>query len=88
MVLIEPVKAEEVTKSGIVLLDTIDKEKKMEGKVIAVGPGKMLENGTRAAVEVKVGEVVIFEKWGGEEVKVDGAEMKLISADKILAVIE
>ena len=88
MVLIEPVKAEEVTKSGIVLPDTIDKEKKMEGKVIAVGPGKMLENGTRAAVEVKVGEVVIFEKWGGEEVKVDGAEMKLISADKILAVIE
>ena len=86
--LVKPVKEEEVTKSGIVLPDTVDKEKKMEGEVLAVGPGKILENGERAKMEVKVGDKVLFEKWGGEEVKMDGAEYKIVDAEKILAVLE
>jgi len=87
-VLVKPVKEEEVTKSGIVLPDTVDKEKKMEGEVLAVGPGKILENGERAKMEVKVGDKVLFEKWGGEEIKSDGVEYKIIDSDKILAILE
>lgn len=86
--LVKPVKEEEVTKSGIVLPDTVDKEKKMEGEVLAVGPGKILENGERAKMEVKVGDKVLFEKWGGEEIKSDGVEYKIIDSDKILAILE
>ncbi|KKP59358.1 MAG: 10 kDa chaperonin [Candidatus Magasanikbacteria bacterium GW2011_GWC2_34_16] len=87
-VIIKPVKEEEVTASGILLPETIDKEKKMEGEIVAVGPGKLLENGTIAKMEVKVGDKVIFEKWGGEEVKVGKEEYKILSAEKILAIIE
>lgn len=87
-VLVKPVKEEEVTKSGIVLPDTVDKEKKMEGEVLAVGPGKILDNGERAKMEVKVGDKVLFEKWGGEEVKSDGIEYKIIDSEKILAILE
>ncbi|OGH71703.1 MAG: co-chaperone GroES [Candidatus Magasanikbacteria bacterium RIFCSPLOWO2_01_FULL_43_20b] len=87
-VLVKPIKEEEVTKSGIVLPDTVDKEKKMEGEVVAVGPGKMLDSGERAKMEVKVGDKVIFEKWGGEEVKVEKEEYKILSAEKILAIVE
>lgn len=87
-VLVKPIKEEEVTKSGIVLPDTVDKEKKMEGEVVAVGPGKILDSGERAKMEVKVGDKIIFEKWGGEEVKVDKEEYKILSVEKILAVVE
>ncbi len=87
-VLVKPVKEEEVTKSGIVLPDTVDKEKKMEGEVLAVGPGKILDNGERAKMEVKVGDKVLFEKWGGEEVKMDGVEYKIVDGEKILAILE
>lgn len=87
-VLVKPIKEEEVTKSGIVLPDTVDKEKKMEGEVIAVGQGKILDNGERAKMEVKVGDKVIFEKWGGEEVKVGKEEYKILEQGKILAIIE
>lgn len=87
-VLVKPIKEKEVTASGIVLPDTVDKEKKMEGEVIAVGPGKLLKNGTRAAMEVSVGQKVLFKKWGGDEVEIDDAEYKIISADDILAVVE
>jgi len=87
-VLVKPIKEEEVTKSGIVLPDTVDKEKKMEGEVIAVGPGKILENGGRSVMQVQVGQHVLFKKWGGDEVKVDGEEYKIVSEDDILAIIE
>ena len=87
-VLVKPIKEEEVTKSGIVLPDTVDKEKKMEGEVVAVGPGKVLDSGERVKMEVKVGDKVIFEKWGGEEVKVEKEEYKILSAEKILAIVE
>ena len=87
-VLVKPVKEEEVTKSGIVLPDTVDKEKKMEGEVLAVGPGKLLDSGERAKMEVKVGDKVLFEKWGGEEVKVGKEEYKILEGEKILAIVE
>lgn len=86
-VVVMPVKEEEVTKSGIVLPDTIEKEKKAEGEVVAVGPGKLLDSGVRAAMEVKVGDRVLFEKWGAEEVEVDGVEYKILSQEKILAIM-
>lgn len=87
-VVVKPVKEEEVTKSGIVLPDTVEKEKKAEGEVVAVGPGKILDSGARGAMEIKVGDRVLFEKWGAEEVKVDGVEYKILSQEKILAVME
>lgn len=86
-VVVKPVKEEEVTKSGIVLPDTVDKEKKAEGEIVAVGPGKLLESGARAAMEVSVGDRVLFEKWGAEEVEVDGVEYKILSQEKILAIM-
>ncbi len=87
-VLVKPIKEEEITKSGIFLPETIEKEKKAEGIVMAVGPGKLLENGERAKMEVKVGDKVLFEKWGGEEVKIGKEEYKILESEKILAIIE
>jgi chaperonin GroES len=87
-VVVKAVKEEEVTSFGIVLPDTAQKEKKAEGEIVAVGPGKLLESGQRGPVEVRVGDRVIFEKWGGEEVKVGDQEYKILEADKILAIIE
>ena len=87
-VVVEPFTEEQTTASGIILPQTIDKEKKAEGEIVAIGPGKLLENGSRASMEVKVGDRVIFEKWGGEEVKVGKEEYKILSQDKILAIVE
>ncbi len=85
-VVIEALAKEEVTKSGIVLPDTV-KEKPQEGKVVAVGTGKTLENGQKVAVEVKVGDNVIFSKYAGTEVKVEGKDYLVISERDILAII-
>jgi chaperonin GroES len=87
-ILVKPVKEEEVTKSGIVLPDTVDKEKKMEGEVIAVGPGKVNKDGVRVAMEVKVGDFILFKKWGGDEVEVEGEDYKIISEEDVLAIIQ
>jgi len=86
-VVVKPVKEEEMTKSGIVLPDTIEKEKKAEGEVVAIGPGKLLDSGALAPMEVKVGDRVLFEKWGAEEVTIEGIEYKILSQEKILAVM-
>ena len=86
-VLIKSLEREEKTKSGIVLPDTA-KEKPQEGKVLAVGSGKLLENGTKVALEVKVGQKVIFSKYAGTEVKVDGEEMMILNERDILAIVE
>ncbi|WP_371380554.1 co-chaperone GroES [Sporomusa aerivorans] len=86
-VVIEALAKEEVTKSGIVLPDTV-KEKPQEGKVVAVGSGKTLENGQKVALDVKSGDKVIFSKYAGTEVKFDGKEYLIISERDILAVIE
>lgn len=83
--MIEPVKEE--TKGGIILPDTADKEKPEKGKVVAVGPGKFLENGNRAAMEVKVGDIVVFKKYSPDEVKVDNKEYFILDEGDIMALI-
>lgn len=88
-VIVKPAKAEEMTKSGIVLPDTSDKEKPEQGEVIAVGPGKWDEDGEkRIPLSVKVGDKVVFKKYSPDEVKVDGDEVLVLSESDIIAIIE
>ena len=84
--LIEPLQKETTTASGIVIPDTV-KEKPQEGKVIAVGPGRKDDDGKRVPVEVKAGEIVMYKKWGGTEVKIDGKEHLLVREEDLLAVV-
>ncbi len=81
---IKPVEREEVTKSGIVLPDTA-KERPQEGKVIAVGPGRLTEDGKRIEMDVKVGDTVIYAKYGGTEIKIDDEELIILRESDILA---
>lgn len=87
-ILIEPLSRETTTASGIVIPDTV-KEKPQEGTVVSVGPGKFNEEGTkRVALEVKVGDVVMYKKWSGTEVKVDGKDMIFVREEDILATVQ
>ncbi len=78
---------ETVTKSGIVLPDTA-KEKPQEGQVLAVGPGKVLDNGKRTVLEVKVGQKVLFAKYAGNEVKIDGEEFLILRESDVMGIVE
>ena len=86
-VLIKPLETEEKTKGGIVLPDTA-KEKPQEGEVIAVGKGKTLDDGTVRPLEVKVGDKVLYGKYAGTEIKIDGEEHLIAREDDILAIIK
>jgi len=86
-VVIELVEAEERTASGLVLPDTA-KEKPQEGRVVAVGSGRVLDSGERVAVEVKTGDRIIFSKYAGTEVKYEGKEYLILRESDILAVVE
>ncbi len=86
-ILIKRLEAEEKTAGGIVLPDAA-KEKPKEGKVIALGDGKLLDNGERAKFQVKKGDKVVFTSYAGTEVDIDGEEYLLMSEDDILAIIE
>ncbi|OGH92802.1 MAG: co-chaperone GroES [Candidatus Magasanikbacteria bacterium RIFOXYD2_FULL_39_9] len=83
-VLVKQIKADEVTSFGLVLPDK--DEKKAEAEVVAIGPGKLLENGQRSVMEVKVGDKVLLKNWGGEKVELDKQEYKIVSQDDILAI--
>jgi chaperonin GroES len=83
-VVVKPIEREEVTKSGIVLPDTA-KEKPQEGKVLAVGPGRLGDDGKRIAMDVKVGDEVLYVKYGGTEVKIDSEELIILRESDILA---
>jgi chaperonin GroES len=83
-VVVKPMPKEEVTKGGIVIPDTA-KEKPQDGKVIAVGPGRMTEDGKRIAMDVKVGDIVIYAKYGGTEIKENGEELIILRESDILA---
>ena len=83
-VLVKPIEKEEKTKSGIYLPDTA-KEKPQEGEIIAVGPGKMTDDGTRIPMDLKVGDRVIYAKYGGTEIKVDDVELIMLRESDILA---
>jgi len=78
---------ETTTKSGIVLPDTA-KEKPQEGEVLAVGPGKVLDNGKRTTLEIEVGQRVLFAKYAGTEVKIDGEEYLILRESDIMGVVE
>ena len=86
-IVIKSLEAEQTTASGLVIPDTA-KEKPQEAKVMAVGSGKVLENGQKLAPEVKVGDRVLFGKYSGTEVKVDGEECTIVRQSDILAIVE
>ena len=83
-VVVQPLEAEETTAGGIVLPDSA-KEKPQRGKIVAVGPGRLLDNGQRGELSVAVGDEVIFGKYGGTEIEVDGDDVKVLRESDILA---
>jgi chaperonin GroES len=83
-VVVEPIEAEQMTAGGIVLPDTA-KEKPQRGTVVAVGPGKLLDNGQRGELSVAVGDQVIYGKYGGSDIEVEGDEVKILRESEILA---
>lgn len=82
-VVVTPIAVEEITKSGIVLPSTMDKEKKAEGRIISIGSGQKV-----SALGLSVGQTIIFGQYSGDEVKVDGQELKIVGHEDILAIIE
>jgi chaperonin GroES len=86
-VIIKPIAEDITTKSGIVLPETMEKEKAEKGEVLAVGPGRILDNGQVASMAVKVGDKVMFKKYSPDEIKIDGEELLIISEPDILAII-
>jgi chaperonin GroES len=86
-IVIQQLAAEQVTASGIVIPDSA-KEKPQEGEVVAIGPGRIDDNGNRVPLDVKVGDIVIYSRYGGTEVKYDGVEYLVLSARDILAVVD
>lgn len=85
-VVVEPSSAEETTAGGIVLPDSA-KEKPQRGKIVSVGPGRLLDSGERSVLSVKVGDEVLFGKYGGTEIEVDGKDIKILRESDILAKI-
>ena len=83
-VVVKPIEKEEMTKSGIVLPDTA-RERPQEGEVIAVGPGRLSEDGKRIAMDIKVGDRVIYAKYGGTEIKIEDDELVILREGDILA---
>ncbi|MDD5700594.1 MAG: co-chaperone GroES [Dehalococcoidales bacterium] len=81
---VKPIQKEETTRGGIIIPDTV-KEKPQEGEVVAVGPGRMTDDGKRIALDIKVGDRVIYSKYGGSEIKVDDEEMIILRESDILA---
>lgn len=87
-VILRPAKEEEKTKSGIVLPATASKEKPEQGEVVAVGPGKMTDEGKLVPMSLKVGDTVVFQKYGPTEVELENEDYLVVSENDILAVIE
>ncbi len=86
-VLIRRVEAENKTKGGIVLPDTA-KEKPRRGKIVSVGDGKLLDDGSRSEIQVKVGDLVLFSSYGGTEIKINGDEYLIMEESEIMAILE
>ena len=87
-ILIEPIKQEEKTKTGILLPETAEKDKPEQGKVIAVGPGRKTASGKILPLDVKKGDIVLFTKYGPNEIKINGKEYLIAREDDILAILE
>ena len=86
-VVIQPTPREEMTKSGIVLPDTA-KEKPQEGTILAAGPGRILDDGKREAMDLKKGDKVLYAKYAGTEFKIDGEELLIVSQKDVLAIVQ
>lgn len=86
-IILEVTEKEQKTASGIILTDSA-KEKSNEGKVVAVGPGKLMENGERAAMQVQVGDHIVYSQYGGTEVKLGEEKYLVLSEDDVLAIVE
>lgn len=86
-VIVKPIVEDEVTKSGIVLPDTVDKERPEKGEVMAVGEGKILDNGQKSPMSVKVGDIVMFKKYSPDEIKIDDKDLLVIGEEDILAIL-
>jgi chaperonin GroES len=86
-VVVRPSEREEMTKSGIVLPDTA-KEKPQEGTIVAAGPGRILDDGTRESMDVKAGDKVLYAKYAGTEFKIEGEDLLIVKQSDILAVVE
>lgn len=87
-IFIEPVEEEKTTKSGIVLPDTTGKERPMMGKILAIGPGKLDDNGKRIQMSVKVGNKILFKKYGPDEIEMNGKKYLVGDEDDVLAIVE
>ncbi len=87
-IILKPIDKETVTSSGIIIPDTVEKEKPETAEVLAVGPGKMLENGQRQSMDVSVGQKVMFKKWSPDEVEIEGQKYLIIKSEEVLAIVE
>lgn len=87
-VLVKGIDETETTKAGIIIPDTVEKEKPEKGEIIAAGPGKLLENGSRAPMTLKVGDKVLFKKYSPDEIKIDGQKLLILEESDVLAVLE
>jgi chaperonin GroES len=87
-IFLEPVEEEKTTKSGIVLPETAEKEKPIKGRIIAVGPGKLNDKGQRIPMSVKVGNLVLFKKYGPDEIEIDDKKYLVGDEEDILAILE
>jgi len=87
-IFLEPIEEEKTTKSGIVLPETAEKEKPIKGRIVAVGPGKLNDKGQRIPMSVKVGNIVLFKKYGPDEIEIDDKKYLVGDEDDILAIIE
>lgn len=86
--IVKAVKAEQKSPSGIIIPETIDKERPERGEVIAVGPGRELENGNRSSMPVQMGQIVLFKKYAPDEIKVEGEEYLVITMSDVMAIVE
>jgi len=87
-VIVKPLSKEQSTASGIIIPDTVDKERPEQGEVIAVGPGRRMDNGSRAGMDLKVGDKIVFKKYSPDEIKVGDEEVLVISESDVMAVLE
>jgi chaperonin GroES len=87
-IILKPLSKEEVTESGIILPDTVDKDRPEQGEIVAVGPGKLMEDGKRSAMEVQVGQKVMFKKYTPDEIEVEKEKLLVIRMDDVVGIIE
>ncbi len=87
-IIVKAVKVEHLSPSGIIIPETVDKERPERGEVIAVGPGRELDNGNRSVMPCVVGQTVLFKKYTPDEIKVEGVEFLVIRAEDVIAIIE